>query len=222
MKYTTTKCPHCGFQTRSHESSVPQVQIGPPIMLCPKCSHLILDDIATEYEFMTEKERRSFTTQAMKRRSFGGNLFLIVFGAFFFITGIIIGAINLSEGGSSGIGLIISSILIGGGCVLLGICQIKRNKKLANEEFIEQCVYESLQRTSNKAYVDFVQSEYQTFKINRTFFPFDGKENFLQTYKKFEERESYQNSAREFEKVLNSLNESVKVEKTNVTSYWLH
>ncbi len=222
MKYTTTKCPHCGYQTRSHESRLPQVQIGSPLMLCPKCRHLILDNIAKEYEFMTEKERQGFTTQAAQQKSYGGNLLFIVFGVLFFIAGIITGALYLAEGNISGIGMISSGIIIGCGSIALSIYQMKHNRELANEEFIEQCVYESLQRTSKKAYVDLLQNAYQTFKIKRTFLPFEGKENFLRAYKKFETRESYQNSMREFENILNALNESAKVEKTNTTSFWLH
>lgn len=222
MKYTTTKCPHCGYQMRSHESRLPKVQIGAPILICPKCSRLILDSIATEYEFMTAQERQIYTTQAVKQQSYLGNLLFIVFGVLFFIAGIITGALYCAEGNLSGIGMIFGGIIIGCVCIAICIYQTKHNRELANEEFIEQCVYESLQRTSNKEYVDFVQIAYQAFGINRTFLPLNEKEDFLRMHKKFETHESYKKSMSEFENILNALDESAKIEKAKTNLFWLH
>ena len=62
------------YRTRNHQSNVPKVQIGAPVLRCPKCGNLIFDTINIEYEFMTDKERESFTTESAQSSSFLKNI----------------------------------------------------------------------------------------------------------------------------------------------------
>ena len=76
------------------------------------------------------------------------------------------------------------------------------NKRLKEDEFIEQCVYESLKRTENKDYVNFVEQAYKANGIQRTFKEVENKKEFLEKYKKFETRKSYKDNMNEFNEVL--------------------
>ena len=115
MQYITTSCRNCGFRTRNHESNVPSLQIGAPISRCPNCGHLILDIFATEYEFMTERERKKFTTEAALAKSYPGNILLILFGLFF-------GGGMILSGEMMAFGLIFCI-----GSIAIGIFKICRN-----------------------------------------------------------------------------------------------
>lgn len=55
-------------------------------MRCPKCGQLILDGIATEYEFMTDREREKITTAGLLERSYLGNI-RIIFRAVLYVVG---------------------------------------------------------------------------------------------------------------------------------------
>ena len=189
MKYTTTKCRNCGFRTRSHESNVPNVQLGAPILPCPQCGHLILDSIATEYEFMTDAEREKFKTDSALVRSYPGNVLFIIMGLFLLIGGIANGNI-------------LFGLLFGAGCIVLGISRIIENSKMADEQIIEQEVYESLQRTKNIDYVKFIEESYAANKIKRRYHPFDDKGAFMDEHKIFETRQSYIQNMKVFNELM--------------------
>ena len=189
MQYITTSCRNCGYRTRNHESGVPSVQIGHPVGKCPRCGHLILDCICTEYEFMTEKEKKKFNPDTFND---GGNYIFIIVGIILFF-----GSIATGGGASIMLGLLLSI-----GCFYMGISRILENKRLKEDEFIEQCVYESLKRTENKYYVNFVEQAYKANGIQRTFKEFENKKEFLEKYNKFETRKSYKDNMNEFNEVL--------------------
>lgn len=203
MRYVTTKCRNCGYKTRNHESGVPRVQLGTPIFKCPKCGHLILDPIQTEYEFMTDSERTSFSSNSMIQKNYFGSALFIIFGIVLFIAGIVLGG-----------GYIAIAILGGLGCIGVGIFDIIRGKKMANNEEIEQAIYESLQRTANTEYVAYIKNVYNENGIKKIYTPFVGRNNFIELYKKFEARESYKESMNEFNQFLEMIgDESIHVEK---------
>ena len=206
MRYTTTSCRNCGFRTRSHESNVPDVQLGAPILRCPKCGNLILDSIATEYEFMTDKERDKFTTESAQAKSYPGNILFIVVGFVLLIGGIVTGG-----------GYIAAGLIFGGGCIALGISQIIQNNKMCEEHIIEQAVYESLKRTKNKDYVEFIEQSYSANKIKRHYSAFADKKIFMEKYQTFETRESYIENMKVFNEIIEliGVDESVEESKTS-------
>lgn len=208
MRYTTTSCRNCGFKTRSHESNVPNVQIGSPILRCPRCGNLILDGIATEYEFMTDKERAKFTTENARTASYPGNILFIIVGFALLIGGIVLGG-----------GYIAAGLIFGGGCILLGISRIIKNNKMSSEQIIEQAVYESLQRTKNSDYVEFIKQSYSANEIKRQYRTYAGKDVFMNKYKIFETRESYIDNMKEFNKLIELIGVDECVEKSETTTF---
>ena len=207
MRYTTTSCRNCGFKTRHHESNVPNVQIGSPILRCPKCGNLILDSIATEYEFMTDKERAKFTTENAQTASYPGNILFIIVGFALLIGGIVLGG-----------GYIAAGLIFGGGCIWLGISQIIENNKMSSEHIIEQAVYESLQRTKNSDYVEFIKQSYSANKIKRQYRAYVGKNVFMGKYKIFESRESYIENMKEFNELIELIAVDECVEKNETST----
>ncbi len=203
MRYTTTSCRSCGFRTRSYEGNVPDVQIGTPVLRCPKCGNLILDNIVTEYEFMTDREQSKFTTESAQARSYPGNILFIVMGFVLLIGG-------MSLGG----GYIAAGLIFGGGCLFVGISQIVENSKMSDKHIIEQAVYESLQRTKNSDYVDFITQSYSANKIKRCYRPFEDKKIFMEKYKAFETRESYMENMQSFNELLELIGADEPVEES--------
>ena len=210
MTYTTTSCKNCGFKTRRRESGVPDVQIGCPIIRCPRCGHLILDNIATEYEFMTEKERSKFNTDDALSKSYLGNILFIIIGLIILVGGI-----------ASGGGYIVAGLIFGLACIALGIYQIIRNVKLSNDNVIEQAIYQSLKRTANQSYVRFLEAAYITNYMGRKYIPFTEKEKFMKEYQHFETRTSYQEEMAAFTKLVNSINLEETTEE-NKSSTFIH
>ena len=211
MKYITTGCSNCGYITRNRESGVPKVQIGAPILRCPKCGHLILDSIQTEYEFMTESERANFSTQTALPNSYLYNILFIVIGLFFFI-----GGFTLKDEYR------IICIVIGVICIALGIIQIVKNHKSARNETIEQAVYESLRRTADMQYVEYISNAYKECGIKRNYTPYANKSAYLEKYGKFELRESYRQSMNDFNQLLESVNVYAPVKQDDNSTLTLH
>lgn len=180
------------------------MQIGAPIYKCPNCGHFILDTIAVEYEFMTDAERRKFSTNAALPKSYIGNIIYILFGIFLIAAGIACGKFYIAIG-----------LIFGGGAIWIGISQIIQNHKYASANMIEQCVYQSLKRTSNKEYVELLKKLYAKNKIKREYRPFYDKENFLQKYAYFDSREEYKEEMAYFEEILSYINTSDSAEKNN-------
>lgn len=203
MYYTTTSCRNCGYRTRNNESGVPNVQIGTPIMKCPKCGSLIIDSISTEYEFMTDKEKAQFSTQSALPKSYIGNILFIIVGIVLLIYGLATGDAYL------GVGLI-----AGGGCIALGIYQIVKNQKIANNEMIEQAVYESLKRTANRKYVEYIINAYGANGIKRKYLPYYNKTTYIEQYKYFESRDSYKQNMYDFNELLKSINIVIPTEQS--------
>lgn len=183
-----------------------------PIIKCPKCGHLILDSINTEFEFMTEGEKKNFSTQSALPKSYIGNILFIIVGLVLLIGGIATGDAYLWAG-----------LIGGGGCLAVGIYQIVRNQKLAGNEVIEQAVYESLQRTSNSKYVELIKTVYELNGIKKNYLPYDNKASFIEQYKKFETRESYIQNMYYFNRLLDLelLNELNTIDKSK-TSEFIH
>ncbi len=208
MQYTTTSCANCGYKTRYRESNVPSVQLGYPIQRCPKCGNLIVDSIATEYEFMTEIEKEKFSSEKLFFNSLKKNGLFIVFGLLFFIFGIV------SEDGAAGI--IFGLISLG-----VGVYGMFDAKKSSKSEECEQAIYESLQRTKNSKYVDFIRNSYMVSGIQRNYRPLESKEKFLEEHKNFESRYSYKQSMEEFNQVLESLNigETIETSGDSISNY---
>lgn len=190
MTYTTTRCKNCGYATRSFEGGVPKVQIGAPIIRCPKCGYLILDSINSEYEFMTDKERANFGSSRATVKSYPFNIIAIVMGICFFIAAITASSLTVP--------FIIAAII----CLAVGISNLLSNSKAADQKIIEQKVYESLQRTKNTKYVEFIEKSYSSNKIKRIYRPYSDKESFFEQYKYFELRESYKEEMKEFGELL--------------------
>ena len=208
MRYTTTSCRNCGFRTRSHESNVPDVQIGMPVLRCPKCGHLILDGIATEYEFMTPSERERFTSSSAEEKSSFGNILFIIFGLILLIGGIVTGEEYVLIG-----------LIFGGGLIFVGISQMAQNAEMVKENIIEQAVYESLQRTKNKEYVKFLQESYVVNKIKRNYKPYPNTECFFQKYSHFKSRETYIQNMKDFDQIISLISSDTTIDENNSTTF---
>ena len=202
MQYTTTKCPNCGYKTRNHESNVPKVQLGMPVMRCPQCGRFILDVFATEYEFMTEKERASFTTQSALSKGYLGNAVFIVFGLIMLLAGCFEAIAVLA--------------IIGVACIAMGGYQIIRNQKMAGDKLMEQMIYQSLRRTSNEEYVRFVKRAYYSNGMSRTYLPMEDRDNYLEEHHSFEERSSYKKDMRDFEELCDKIEVDSRIQKSVV------
>ena len=191
--YTTTKCRNCGYSTRSHERAVPNVQLGAPIFPCPNCGHLILDSIIAEYEFMTDSERGKFGSTVATVRTYPFNILAIIMGIFFFVVGITADSLTVMY--------IIAAIV----CFVVGVSNIIRNSKAADEKLVEQAVYESLQRTKNVEYVKFIEATYAANKIKRTYRPYTDRQSFIEQYKYMESRKSYMENMESFDDLIKRL-----------------
>lgn len=208
MRYITTSCSNCGFRTRNHEGGVPSVQIGAPVLPCPKCGHLILDSIVTEYEFMTDGERKRFTTETAGIRVLIGNLFIILVGFFLLIGGLITGEEYTIIG-----------LLFGGGIIGVGVFTVVKNIQMKNEQIIEQAVYESLQRTKNRDYVEFIKRTYMAKNIKRYYRAFTDKNNFIEKYQTFETRKSYIENMKAFNELLELIGVGKSVEEDETSTF---
>ena len=85
---------------------------------------------------------------------------------------------------------------------------------MAADEKLEQAVYESLQRTNDKKYLEFLNSIYEMYDMPWYYTPMENKTAFMQKYKKFEERSSYKENMAEFEKFLEMIDVHPIIEKT--------
>lgn len=181
--YTTTRCRHCGHVIRNHERNVPKVQLGEPIRKCSRCGSLYVDDFATEYEFMTDKEKSRFRSTYAIIAHLPFNILAIAFGLFMLFAGI-------STGGT----FLVMGIIMGAIGVYVGVSNIRENAKVADEKLLEQSVYESLRRTENPQYVEYITAIYTRNNIKRTYSPYINRESFMDQYKYFEKRPSYDES----------------------------
>lgn len=211
MKYTTTKCRHCGYATRCFEGNVPKVQIGSPIIICPRCGNLILDSIITEFEFMTIEEKEKFSSELLTTKSTLKNIFLSIFGLILFIGSMFLGGWYIAVG-----------IIFGIGMIAISIIDIVKERKLCNEEVVEQAIYESLQRTKNMEYVQFIQKAYETNKLRRNYTPFSDRNRFMKQYEKFEYRSSYKENMEEFNQLLELLKIENQVNKSKDSTFNHH
>ena len=193
MKYTTTKCRNCGYATRIHESGVSKLELDMPIQICPACGNLILDTIKTEYEFMLESEREIFSSKNYENKSILGFIFSLFAGLFFLILGFIIGEETTT------IPLWIVSAF------LFYICIRNRvnYSKISKNKLIEQAIYASLKRTSNKNYVKFLEILYLENKIKRIFNPLKDKESYMKENVNLETLDYYKESMKVFDKFNN-------------------
>lgn len=214
MTYTTTKCRNCGYRTRNRETGpVPTLQIGPSVLLCPQCGHLILDNFSTEYEFMNDKEKTKFSTQKILRKSYKENILLIIFGLMFLIGGIV-SSVVISE-----IAPIIYGIIAGAIFIIGAILKIRRDQELAKEGVIERAIYESLYRTSNIQYVEFLSKAYAANRSKRKYAPYLEKETFMEQHKENELSATYKEKECMFHKVMEAINADMPVESSKVSIF---
>ena len=98
--------------------------------------------------------------------------------------------------------------------VYVGVSNIIENAKVADEKLLEQCVYESLQRTKNPKYVEYLTIMYAANKIKRTYHPFKNRESFMEQYKYFEKRDSYNGNIECFDELVNLIDENFEFEES--------
>lgn len=194
MEYITSKCPHCKYKYRNRESNVPKVQIGSTAFICPNCGNLIMDNIMTEYEFMTERERKTFESEKLLKSSLLGNVVMIMFGLFMAIGGFVIGDATS----------IIIGLIFGGACLYFSISNVINNVRLADNKVVEQYIFESLRRTSDKEYREFLISYYATLKRKKRYYnPLENRQQIMSEYIKFVPIENQKEFENEF-KILKS------------------
>lgn len=90
---------------------------------------------------------------------------------------------------------------------------------MSSEQIIEQAVYESLQRTKNSDYVEFIKQSYSANEIKRQYRTYAGKDVFMNKYKIFETRESYIDNMKEFNKLIELIGVDECVEKSETTTF---
>lgn len=205
MTYTTAKCKNCGYKIRNNESNLPRVQLGMPIMVCPKCGSLILDTIATEYEFMSERERENFSNQKALSKTYLGNIIFIGFGIFMLIGGF---TNNIT-----------ALILIGLALLGMGIYQIIKNRLLIANNSIELMIYYSLKRTSNNDYIKILNRAYSSNNMSRKYNPYERKETFLEEHKFLENKSSYSDETEFVEEICNRTSADTAIYKSQVTTF---
>lgn len=211
MIYTTTKCPHCGYRTRNMESGVSRVELGQTLFCCPKCNTLIMDTINTEYEFMTNRERKKWATTYLITTETIRGIFLLTMGIMFLIAEIISG---VSEWGFG----IIFALLFGGGLIVWSIEKFISIGKAKTLHIGEQLIYESLLRTSNKKYVELLQSGYGK---KRTYSPLLNRSKTIDAYKKYSIQDIHKRFNDEFSNLLNMIeneDEKTEIEKAKTSS----
>ena len=204
MKYTTTSCPHCGFRTRNHEPGVQKIELDQTIECCPRCKHLIIDPIKTEYEFMTNAEREKWQTSSISAAERNRGIALLIISATLILITLITGAFN-----SSGfIGLIIFIIFP----MIIGINKFVKAGEYEDLHIGEQLIYESLLRTSNIQYVNLLKKYYGN---KRTFNCLQNRTILINTYQKYSSPEIHNNCEKKFLLILEYL--KPKQEPLNIT-----
>lgn len=193
MKYTTTRCRNCGFATRFMEIGVPKFQLGMPLIICPKCQHLILDSIRTEFEFMTEKQRKKLLSHSIALGFYLSCVFFFLFGVISII------AVSISESSSAEIAVF---VIVGICLMFFSVYKFVKFFLEIKSGIIEHAIYMSLQRTSNETYVEFLKTCYEKNGIKKIFSAFSGKNDILSNYKTCETTDFYKESKEDFDKLL--------------------
>lgn len=199
MIYTTTKCPHCGFRTRNRETGVQKVELGQTIACCPRCGKVIIDPIDTEYEFMTDNERKKWSTNHLASAEKVRGIIMLILGLIFFIIGFVVGDV---------IGVIFA-LLFGGGFIVWGINKISAVGKINNYHVGEQIIYESLLRTSNEKYVDLLKKYY---KNKRTYRPIENRNEIISEYEQYSTKDVHESFERDFLDLLNIIENKNEVD----------
>ena len=204
MKYTTTRCSKCGYATRLHDSETPDFQIGMPVFKCPKCGNLLVDSIATEYEFLTQSERESL--QKSYKKSVIANIVLILVGYIVPIVGF------MASGEIGVIGYVIPAC-----STLIGLVNLIKNGILYSKDFTEKLIYYSLKRTSNPEYVRFIVSAYRQMDIRRGYRSYRDREKFMKEYEYLEDEKdkSFEKTMDEYEELVSMLPNTDEAEKND-------
>ena len=171
MKYVTTKCPHCGYQTRTHDSGTQKVELGQTLFRCPKCHTLMLDPIDTEYEFMTDYERGMYASNTVLLKAVIGNLLFIGGGIFMLIAALTLGKDYLI------ICLIFSILLFG-----FGFSGFWKVYKVSKMNAVKLAILYSLLRTSNAKYVQTLNFSYDG---KRTYRKINNRNSLISEYQKY-------------------------------------
>lgn len=199
MIYTTTKCPHCGFRTRNRETGVQKVELGQTIACCPRCDKVIIDPIDTEYEFMTDNERRKWSTNHLATAEKIRGIIMLVLGIFFLIMGFVVG---------DGIGIAFA-LLFGGGLFAWGISKFLSVGKINNYHVGEQIIYESLLRTSNEKYVELLKKFYKDKRVYR---PIENRNEIISEYEQYLTKDVHERFENDFLDLLNIIENKSEVD----------
>ena len=206
MQYTTTKCPHCGYRTRNRETGVSRVELGQTLACCPKCDKPIIDPIYTEYEFMSKRERKKWSTRHLVTVDAIRGIILLIMGGFFFVLGI-------TSGDTYGI---VVALLMGGVPILTGISRFFSIKKALSSNVVEQIIYESLLRTSNNNYVKLLE---QSYGKKRTYKPIQNRSEVIIYYKKYSTEDIHKRFEEEFSKLLNIIEDEDNIGDTKKAKF---
>ena len=186
--HVTTKCPHCNYRTRNQEELGPKIQLGQTIFCCPRCDKPMIDPFYTEYEFMSENERRKFTTKRLASSGIANGISLILLAIF-----LIAGGIAIAET----VAIILTSIL---GVAALWMAtsefiDVFRAKKL---NVGEQAIYESLLRTSNVDYVNLLKQ----YDQKHEFQPISNRAEMINDLKQYSTEDIHEANEKEFLKIV--------------------
>lgn len=204
MPYTTTKCPHCGYRTRSGETGVKRVELGQTIACCPGCGMPIMDPINTEYEFMSKIEQKKWSTDHLASVADGKAVFMLILGIIGFIAGMAFGEVS---------GVLIA-LFSGGLFIYMCINAFNYAKEMRNSHYGEQLIYESLLRTSNNTYVELLKNSYGK---KRTYRPIPNRFEIIEDYKKYSTEDIHKKAEEEFSKLLNY---SFEEEYLKMLKFW--
>jgi len=196
--YTTTSCPHCGFKTRNFERGTPSIELGQTIICCPRCSGIIIDSIATEYEFMTNFERGYYC-------STNSHIYKSLIGIFLFMAVGILSLLSTVLLDFDEKPLMWFALIFGSGCLYFGISGIINCFKAKDLNLGEQEIYESLLRTSNEIYVAFLCSAYNSKKGKRVYRPLENRDDIIREYEKYSTQEIHSNFQTKFNTLLSRI-----------------
>ncbi len=205
--YTTTACRNCDFKTRKHKRDVPNLDFCCPVSICPKCQTLMIDPIYAEYEFMTDKEKGKFTRENIQKRTYITSVFWLLVSI-----GILILSLSLGGTFNTIVGLLVAGV--GMFNFIISLLSLQESKK---NESIEQAIYESLKRTSNQDYIDFLNRFGE-----RKYIPFLDKEIFMEKYRYFEERESYKQEMEKFIILMDSIKRELNSSEAYIQKIFKH
>jgi len=171
----------------------------------------MLDPIQTEFEFMTDFQKKSFYASTASINGILGNLIYIIAGALF------LGFSGTAEDEYIVIGSIIGILLLA-----MGIGQIISNYKFLKSSTLEKEIVKSLIRTSNKRYVEFLSIVYNNAKLNRKYCCFQEKEVFLSKNKQLLSKAEIENEENDMTAFMSSVLSINEIQVSNISEISHH